>query len=213
MWKPNYKLETKKLGQGFTTVIGCDEAGRGCLAGPVVAGAVVLNPVQAAKARQTWYAEINDSKKLTPVKRFLLEKQLREHALSYGIGVVSPAVIDKMNIHVASLLAMKRAVEALQKKISHATYGNLCVLIDGRFNIPNLDISQEAIVGGDSLVMSIAAASILAKTYRDRLMMRLDIKLPQYGFAQHKGYGTLKHKASLQKHGPSQVHRQSFLHV
>src|SRR5690349_23054261 len=117
---PNYKLEMKKITQGHTWVIGCDEAGRGCLAGPIVAGAVVLDPM-AAKAGKEWYAELNDSKKLTPVKRFTLEKFLRQHAVAWGIGVVTPAVIDRINIHQANLLAMRRAVEALQKKISHGT--------------------------------------------------------------------------------------------
>jgi ribonuclease HII len=211
---PHYKLEAGKLAQGFTAVIGCDEAGRGSLAGPVVAGAVILNPA-AVKNLNDWYSEINDSKKLSPVKRFTLEKLLRQHAIAWGIGAVTPAVIDQINIHQANLLAMKRAVAALQKKISHGTlWRRQFVLVDGRFIIPNLDdAEQEAIIAGDSLSLSIAAASIIAKTYRDRLMIRLDKQLPSYGFDQHKGYGTAQHLQMIRQHGPSAAHRRTFLAV
>jgi ribonuclease HII len=207
----DFKFEDKKLAQGFTAIIGCDEVGRGCLAGPVVAGAVILNPA-LVKAGAPWYAEINDSKKLSPVKRFTLEKLLRQHAIAYGIGSVSPAVIDRINIHEANLLAMRRAVENLQKKISHGTNRKQFVLVDGRFCILGLKTEQEAVVGGDGLVLSIAAASILAKTFRDRLMARLDKQYPKYGFAQHKGYATAVHRANLRRHGISPVHRKTFIH-
>lgn len=207
---PNFSLETKKLVQGFTTVIGCDEVGRGCLAGPVVAAAVVLDPKP-----QPWYKDINDSKKLSPVKRFTLEKLLRAHSVAFGIGVVSPAMVDKLNIHNASLLAMKRAIKNIKKSSRKDPHGTTVVLVDGRFIIPGLDanMQQQAVVGGDSKVLSIASASILAKTYRDRLMTQLDKKFPQYGFSKHKGYGTPQHKAVLAKHGVSQVHRKSFIHL
>jgi len=193
-------------------IIGCDEAGRGALAGPIVAAAIILGP-QAGKQIPHWYVDIKDSKQLSPVKRFTLEPLLRRYALAWGIGAVSSAVIDRINIHQANLLAMRRAVASVQQKLSHATYGKLCVLVDGRFTIPNLDIAQEAVVHGDSTVFAISAASILAKTYRDRLMTRLAKQFPQYGFDRHKGYGTANHLESLRQHGVSTAHRQSFCHI
>lgn len=206
----NYKLELEKMAQGSTWVIGCDEAGRGCLAGPIVAAAVILD----INTPQPWYKDINDSKLLTPVKRFTLEKLLRKHAIAYGIGAVSPAVIDKINIHQANLLAMKRAVQSLSKKLgTKISHGTLHLVVDGRFIVPGLEISQQAVVRGDSTVLSIAAASVLAKAYRDRLMMRLAKKLPEYGFEVHKGYATLAHRKALKAYGLAVVHRRSFCRV
>ncbi len=207
---PNFKLEKQKLNEGYTAVIGCDEAGRGCLAGPVVAAAVILNPVAAAK-RKGWYKELNDSKKLTAEKRFMLEKILRKEALAFGIGAAHPEVIDRMNIHHANLLAMKRAVTNAHKMFSHGTITTTSfVIVDGKFIVPGIELEQEAVVKADALALSVAAASILAKTYRDRLMMRLSKKYPNYGFEVHKGYATKKHREALATHGLSEIHRKTF---
>lgn len=217
--KPSFRNETLLYQQGFRFVIGCDEAGRGCLAGPVVAAAVIL-PKEEAMLGQSFYAEINDSKKLTAEKRFTLEKLIRKHAVVFGIGTVSPIVIDKINIHNASLLAMQRAVTATMgklqtiygKKFSHETAS---VLLDGKFTIPNLapEILQQTIVGGDSEVLSIASSSILAKTFRDRLMEKLQLRHPEYGFGKHKGYATMQHREAIKKYGAIKcVHRETFLH-
>lgn len=207
--KPTYKIEQQLFRKGCEQVIGVDEAGRGCLAGPVVAAAVALNLnlINKRIGRAFWWRDIQDSKLLSPEKRFMLEPVIKQHSLSWGIGVIAPADIDELNIHHASLLAMKRAVEDLG---THGTRRH--VLIDGRFNIPELpdQILQTAIVSGDMSVLSISAASILAKTFRDRLMVKLHAKFPEYDFARHKGYGTKVHRDAIIKHGLSPVHRLSF---
>ncbi len=211
---PNIFLENQKIAQGFSYVIGCDEAGRGCLAGPVVAASVILDVVRA-NSGESLYAEINDSKKLSPGKRFILEEQIKENAIGFGIGLVDAIVVDEINIHNASLLAMKKSVEDLenkmQKKISHETV----VAVDGKFIIAELNKSfvQEAVVGGDSKVLSIAAASILAKTHRDRFMKQLHEQFPKYGLDVHKGYATKMHREMIQKYGivPG-LHRKTFIH-
>lgn len=208
---PHFKLEKQKLAEGYHAVIGCDEAGRGCLAGPVVAAAVILDPI-AAEKRKGWYKELNDSKKLTAEKRFMLEKILRKEALAYGIGAAHPGVIDKLNIHHANLLAMKRAVQSAHKMFSHGTIKSVTsfVIVDGKFVVPGISHAQEAVVKADAIALSVAAASILAKTYRDRLMMRLAKKYPDYGFEVHKGYATKKHREALATHGLSELHRKTF---
>lgn len=176
--------------------VGVDEAGRGPLAGPVVAAAVILDaPI----------AGLNDSKKLSPTRRTQLAQAIREHAHAWAIAEASAAEIDQLNIHHATLLAMRRAVEALPVAGSEA-------LIDGRF-VPELRIPARAIVGGDAQVAEISAASILAKTYRDELLRELDQRFPHYGFAQHKGYPTSAHLLALRTHGPCAEHRQSFAPV
>lgn len=211
---PNTFLENKKIAEGFSYVAGCDEAGRGCLAGPVVAAAVILD-MEKAKNRNSFYGEINDSKKLTAGKRFMLEEKIKESALGFAVALVEAEVIDEINIHNASLLAMKNAVEGLQdkmqKKISHETV----VAVDGKFLIADLgsDWEQTTVVRGDSKVMSIAAASILAKTHRDRVMKQLHAQFPLYGLDVHKGYATKRHREMIQEHGviPG-LHRKTFIH-
>ena len=159
---------------------GCDEAGRGCLAGPVVAAAVILN-------KDKDYPELNDSKQLTEKKRMLLRELVMQEALSYGIGVVSPQEIDKINILNASFLAMHRALDQLKLQPE-------LLLIDGnRFN-PYKKVKHVCIVGGDAKYQSIAAASILAKTTRDMMMQDYDKQYPQYNWKKNKGYPTLEHK-------------------
>ena len=175
---------------------GCDEAGRGCLAGPVVAAAVIL-PERFA------HPLLNDSKQLTESQRELLRPIIEGEALSWGIGVCSPEEIDQLNILQASITAMHRAVDQL-------VLSPELLLIDGNCFRPYPGIPHECIVKGDATYRSIAAASILAKTERDRMMLELAQLYPGYGFAEHKGYPTPQHRAALAELGPSPVHRLSF---
>ncbi len=175
---------------------GCDEAGRGCLAGPVVAAAVIL-PERFA------HPLLNDSKQLSESQRELLRPIIEGEALSWGIGVCSPEEIDQLNILQASITAMHRAVDQL-------VLSPELLLIDGNCFRPYPGIPHECIVKGDATYRSIAAASILAKTERDRMMLELAQLYPGYGFAEHKGYPTPQHRAALAELGPSPVHRLSF---
>lgn len=175
---------------------GCDEAGRGCLAGPVVAAAVILN-------KDKDYPELNDSKQLTEKKRMLLRDLVMQEALSYGIGVVSPQEIDNINILNASFLAMHRALDQLKLQPE-------LLLIDGnRFN-PYKKVKHVCIVGGDAKYQSIAAASILAKTTRDMMMQDYDKQYPQYNWKKNKGYPTLEHKQAIADYGTTPLHRMTF---
>ena len=175
---------------------GCDEAGRGCLAVPVVAAAVILK-------KDKDYPELNDSKQLTEKKRMLLRELVLQEALTYGIGIVSPQEIDKINILNASFLAMHRALDQL-------TLQPELLLIDGnRFN-PYKKVKHVCIVGGDAKYQSIAAASILAKTTRDMLMKEYDAQYPQYNWKKNKGYPTLEHKQAIADYGTSPLHRMTF---
>ena len=175
---------------------GCDEAGRGCLAGPVVAAAVIL-PERFA------HPLLNDSKQLTESQRELLRPIIEAEALSWGIGLCSPEEIDQLNILQASITAMHRAIDQL-------VLSPELLLIDGNRFRPYPEIPHECIVKGDATYRSIAAASILAKTERDRMMLELAQQYPGYGFAEHKGYPTPQHRAALVELGPSPVHRLSF---
>jgi ribonuclease HII len=177
---------------------GVDEAGRGPLAGPVVAAAVILDDLQPIDG-------LNDSKKLSAKRRERLFDDIRARALCFCIAQASVQEIDQLNILQATMLAMKRAVEGLRLKPQR-------VLVDGN-RLPMLDILAEAIVQGDALVPAISAASILAKVHRDRLCDELHARYPVYGFDQHKGYGTAQHLAALQAHGPSDCHRMTFAPV
>jgi ribonuclease HII len=190
-----WKFEKKAYRKGFARIAGIDEAGRGPLAGPVVSAAVILPAVFPV-------SDIKDSKKLTPKKRKYLYEKIFEYAVSIGIGIIDPAQIDRMNILQSSLFSMKMAVENLSPPPDY-------LLIDGQFQIAS-DTDQEPIIKGDSLSISIAAASIIAKETRDRLMERYDLDYPQYGFAQHKGYPTSAHKEAIIKYGCCPIHRRSF---
>ncbi|MBL8029713.1 MAG: ribonuclease HII [Candidatus Doudnabacteria bacterium] len=201
-------FENKKLLDGYSVVIGCDEVGRGCLAGPVVASAVIMKPGVIVSNLEV--RKIKDSKLLSAKKREELVKVIEECSI-WSIAEVEEEVIDKINIHNASLLAMKKAIMGLV--FPHLTSGGTngaFVCVDGKFVIPELDIKQQAIVGGDNKIFSIAAASIIAKVYRDELMNKLHIKHPEYNFAKHKGYATLYHRQMIQKHGLAVCHRRSF---
>ncbi|MCA9897471.1 MAG: ribonuclease HII [Anaerolineales bacterium] len=194
-------LETAVSQQhNLTHIAGIDEAGRGALAGPVVAAAVIL-PLNDQIA--TLLNGVNDSKQLTAKKRESLFELICQHALAYGIGQQPASVIDEIGILPANKLAMATAVAQL-------THAPQFLLIDGRIRLPQLNIPQKAIVRGDSQSLSIAAASILAKVTRDRLMIEMDQQFPRYGFAQHKGYGTQQHRDAIAQHGPCPQHRHSF---
>lgn len=191
-------LQYEKSAQekGFRYICGVDEAGRGPLAGPVCAAAVILPDNMIIDG-------VNDSKKLTEKKREMLFDVIKESALAYSIAFATVGEIEEMNILNATMLAMKRAVEGLEVKADYA-------IIDGN-KLPPLDIPCECIVKGDAKSMSIAAASILAKVSRDRLCYEYAEKYPEYGFDKHKGYGTKLHTEAILKYGPCEIHRMSFL--
>jgi ribonuclease HII len=200
-------FEDEAYGRGFQVVAGVDEVGRGPLAGPVVAAAVIL-------PREFHHQEIKDSKLLSAKQREKLAPLIQQSALSWGIGVVEFDEIDRINILQASLLAMAKALTALSCQPD-------CLLIDGKQPIPvklfhglSFSVSpsffQKTIVKGDQLSLSIAAASIVAKVARDAMMVALDKQYPQYGFADHKGYACATHLAALRQHGPSPIHRLSY---
>ena len=189
-----WRFEQEAFKEGFSRVAGLDEAGRGPLAGPVVAAAVILG--------ETLPAGLDDSKKLTPKKRETLYEQIYSQAVSVGIGIVDPLEIDRINILQAALLAMAMAVDNLRPRPD-------CLLVDGPFSIPS-PLFQRPIPKGDALSASIAAASVVAKVSRDRLMRRYHEDYPEFGFDRHKGYPTRAHKAAIQAHGCSPIHRKSF---
>lgn len=191
-----YELEAKYTDLGYKVICGCDEAGRGPLAGPVVAAACVL-PIGLV------IEGLNDSKKLTEKKREALFEIIKEEAIAYSIASASVEEIEQINILNASMLAMKRAIEGLSVKADFA-------LIDGNV-VRGFDIPAEPIIKGDATSPSIAAASILAKVTRDRMLVEYDKQYPEYGFAKHKGYGTKLHTDSIKKYGVLPIHRRSFL--
>lgn len=206
------KYERRKIKEGYTYIIGCDEVGRGSLAGPVVAAAVVMRPeFLNHKSSILNLRAIKDSKLLTASKRDELTVIIKQYFL-WSIAEVSPTVIDKINIHNASLLAMKKAVKTLLHRCEgfKSCKAIALVVIDGKFILPSLDNHQEAVVDGDNKILSIAAASIIAKVFRDNLMQKLGKKYPEYDFAEHKGYGTLSHRTAIIKNGLSPIHRKSF---
>ena len=178
------------------TEAGCDEVGRGCLAGPVVAAAVIL-------PKHFKQNLLNDSKKIPRSKRELLKTEIENEALAYGIGEVSPKEIDKINILCASFLAMQRAIDKLKIEPE-------LLLIDGNRYAPHNSVPYQCIVKGDSKFLSIAAASILAKVYRDQLMRGLDKRYPHYGWDTNVGYPTINHRQGIQRQGITPYHRKTF---
>ena len=193
---PDYSIEQEWIDRGYTYVCGIDEAGRGPLCGPVVAAACILPMGLVIEG-------LNDSKKLTAKKREQLYDVIREQAIAYAIAEGTVEEINQTNILEADLLAMRRAIAALPVPAEVA-------LIDGNIS-RDFPIPAQAVVKGDAISMSIAAASILAKVYRDRLCLELDAKYPQYGIAKHKGYGTKDHMAALREHGPAPIYRTKFI--
>lgn len=190
------EFEKEALAKGYKTVCGVDEAGRGPLAGPVCAAAVILPEGVIIDG-------VNDSKKLSEKKRESLFDVIREQALSYSIAYATVDEIEEINILNATMLAMRRAIDGLDIKADYA-------MIDGN-KIPPIDIDAECIVKGDAKSMSIACASILAKVSRDRLLYKYAEEYPMYGFDKHKGYGTKAHREAILKYGPCPYHRKSFL--
>lgn len=190
------EFEKEALAKGYKSVCGVDEAGRGPLAGPVCAAAVILPEGVIIDG-------VNDSKKLSEKKRESLFDVIREQALSYSIAYATVDEIEEINILNATMLAMRRAIDGLDMKADYA-------MIDGN-KIPPLDIDAECIVKGDAKSMSIACASILAKVSRDRLLYKYAEEYPMYGFDKHKGYGTKVHREAILKYGPCPYHRKSFL--
>lgn len=209
-----FSYEKKIVSEGYSLVVGCDEVGRGALAGPIVAAAVAFDcpklKTELTRTDQNWIEQIRDSKLLTPAKREELAFHIKHHALAWSIASVSSQIIDKINIHHANLLALYRSVEGVHKKLKHFRKGKTYTLIDGRFIVPQLHSAQQAVVGGDAKVFSIAAASILAKVYRDQLMMKHDVKFPGYSFSNHKGYGTVAHRNAMKELGLTSIHRKTF---
>ena len=192
------RVERDLWREGLTRVAGVDEVGVGPLAGPVVAAAVIIPPDMKLRG-------VDDSKLLTAALREELASKIHECALGVGIGIVDVADIDRLNIYHAALEAMRRAVEALPVSPEH-------VVVDAR-QIPNLSVPQTPLIDGDARCYSVAAASIVAKVARDRLMRELHELYPQYGFRENMGYGTPRHLAAIDAHGPSPVHRRSFAPV
>lgn len=186
---------------GCQSIMGFDEAGRGTWAGPVVAGAVCLPPDR--KDLSKLLKGVRDSKQMTPRQRTQLVERIKEIALAWGIGSASSTEIDKLGIVPATWLAMKRALK-------QSKYEPDCLLMDSLVWPEMKHIPQISIVKGDSLSLSIAAASVLAKVWRDEHMQRLDEQYPQYGFGKHKGYGTAAHMTALKQHGPCPLHRMTF---
>lgn len=196
---PSWRVERALERAGHLRVAGVDEVGRGPLAGPVLAGAVVL-----PRSRARWIGRLRDSKQLSAAQRRELAEAIRAHA-DWGLGTASCHVIDQLGIVAATRLAMWRAVRALQHPPD-------ALIVDGR-EVVGGGLPQRAVIDGDALCVSVAAASIVAKVARDELMCRLDAALPGYGFAAHKGYATPEHRDALRRLGPSTAHRQSWAPV
>lgn len=203
--RPTWEYERRWWDEGVSLVAGVDEVGRGPLAGPVLAAAVILpRSEECEESSFAWISQLRDSKVISERVRERLAAEIRVHAL-WGVGMVSPQVVDQINVLQATRLAMKRAVEALPTRPG-------ALIIDGR-EVVEVNAPQCAIVGGDGRCLSIAAASILAKVTRDRLMCELDERFPGYGFAANKGYGTAEHLAALTALGYTTTHRLSFAPV
>ena len=198
--RPQLKLSEEQLcqDQGYNLVAGVDEVGRGCLAGPVVASAVIMR----RDSCPSWYKKVRDSKQLSPEQRSELSPRIHEAAVSVGTGFVESYLIDELGMTAAVYLAMRLAISRLMP-------GPQYVLID-YLTIPRLKLPQKGVKDGDSLCFSIACASIVAKVYRDTLMQELDMQYPGYGLARHKGYCTHEHLECLRKLGPSDIHRHLF---
>lgn len=193
--------EERLYASGYRAICGIDEAGRGPLAGPVVAAAVIL-PQVPALIQDSLFSGLRDSKKLSPKKREQFFVQISQSAQSIGVGIVGHETIDEINILQATHLAMERGLEALHISADY-------LLIDA-LTLKNIDLPQEGIIHGDDLSLSIAAASVIAKVSRDRLMLDYHECFPQYGFDRHKGYGTAEHLQNIKRFGPCPIHRKTF---
>ncbi len=218
MQETTFEKEQEIASRGEFLVVGVDEAGRGPLCGPVVASAVILKngdyqmQNNGDEEIKQWKL-VRDSKKLSEKQRDEMFDFIQEH-FYVGVGIVHAETIDRINILEATFLAMKSAIASLKQQLvknsKRVRDEDLYLLIDGNQEIPNLSLKQEIVVGGDGMVKSIAAASIIAKVTRDRMIIEYDKQYPQYGLAQHKGYGTKVHMEALRKYGPTPIHRMSF---
>lgn len=197
----NLDYEEKLFSLGYENIAAFDEVGRGPLAGPVVAACVLINP--EFKINTEDLKIVKDSKKLSAKNREKAFKAIKASVLELGIGVLNHKAIDRVNILQASFLAMDLAFSKLKNRVDF-------VLVDGNLKVPQIKKPQRAIINGDSLVFSIAAASIIAKVSRDYIMEQAHLKYPQYNFAKNKGYGTKEHLAMIKKYGPCPIHRLSF---
>lgn len=197
--RPNLKIEARLWQAGVLRLAGLDEAGRGALAGPVAVGAVILPPDEDLYER---LEGVRDSKEMTPQERSYWAKILKTSALAWSVGFAEAVEIDRLGIVPSVYLASRRALQALALPPEH-------LLID-YFTLPGTVLPQTSLVKGDAISLSIAGASVLAKTARDEFMVQLDSQYPQYGFALHKGYGTLAHRQAIAQHGRCSLHRQSF---
>jgi ribonuclease HII len=198
--RPSAQAERQLAREGFRFIAGVDEAGRGSWAGPLVAAAVIL--LESFGRKPVWCRPVCDSKLIPHEQREIVGATIRNRCVSYGVWVVEPEIIDLIGLSAAGHLAMRRALRGL----NHAPE---FVLVDA-FTIPGIDVPQRGIIRGDQLSVSIAAASIVAKTHRDSLLETLDLRYPAYGLARHKGYGTGLHRAGLQAVGASRIHRHSY---
>lgn len=197
-WQKMMVYEHELIGEGYQSIAGVDEVGRGPLAGPVVSASVILN-------RNVFIPGINDSKKLSKSQRESLYEKIQQNAVAIGISIINADIIDRINILRASLEAMCQAVDKLPAQPDF-------LLVDGQ-HCPNINLPMKSIIGGDGLSLSIASASIIAKVTRDRIMDDLDKNYPQYNFSKNKGYPTPDHLSALEKFGPCEIHRKSFAPV
>ncbi|MDP2630072.1 MAG: ribonuclease HII [Candidatus Uhrbacteria bacterium] len=205
---PTKTIERQLFQRGYHTVIGVDEVGMGCLAGPVVVCAIVFTRPFYLRTHKKLHW-LRDSKLLQPKQReFFFDQLMREEDIKFRVSYCYPKTIDSLNIYQAARYAMRRAI----KKV-HNTYNNSFVLVDGNTEIKGMKLEQRAIVKGDRRVFAISCASVIAKVFRDRMMERYAKKFPGYGFEKHKGYGTKLHQARLLALGPSPIHRHSFSKV
>ena len=200
MVTPTINLEQKLWKQGYINVVGIDEAGRGPLAGPVSAGAVLIN------SKDQVVEGVRDSKKMSEKQRERVFEEIKEKSTAWGVGLASNAEIDKFGIQKAVRIAMERALNEVKKKVKKVDY----LIVDGKNVSKIFGYKMDRITKGDMYHYSISAASVLAKVTRDRIMREMNIKYPQYGFEKHVGYGTKLHIEMLKKYGPCEIHRKSF---
>ncbi len=205
---PSYKFESEKLQNGFAKVAGCDEVGIAPLAGPVVAATVILDSssIDGKRTKNKWWYRVRDSKTVNEKERAQLVNFITDHCVDYAVGIVTHETIDEINIYNAAQLAMRKSVDGLKSKPDF-------LFIDGLHKVKNLDVAQQAVVDGDAKILSISAASIIAKVTRDKMLKELHEIYPAYGFVKHKGYPTLQHRNALTEHGVTPVHRTSFTFV
>ncbi len=215
---PTFKNELEYLSKNYDFVAGCDEVGAGPVAGPVVVAACILDPnsIGPKRTKNEWYYRVRDSKTVNEKEREALLEKILEHCICYGIGEVQAEEVDRINIHQAKLLATKLATEQMLGKLKAKEGSKIFLLLDGMFILNNLNskkfqVEQKAVIDGDALVLSISAASIIAKVHRDKILKEYDLKYPVYGFAKHKGYNTKEHQKAIMTHGATDFHRKSFL--